>query len=593
MSERQATPRGGAAGEQAQTWLGAASWRLAAAALALACAAAALRAAEVAAQETRATSVVTTLGAPMFDDGRQVAAERRGGGAEHVAAFAAPLDGDGAPPSPTAAALRGVGAGRIEDPLPIQPQSGVVGFALIDIETGRLLTGRTLDQGLLPASVAKAPTAFYALDALGADHRFSTRVVATGPIENGVIQGALVLVGGGDPTFDSRDLIRLADAVEAAGITGATEGLGYDLGPAPEIAAIDPEQPQQAHYNPGVSGLNLNENRFLFQWTPQRGGPAELAAYVDGRLTPAGRITIAETEAPGGPAYRHRMIWTRAAPTSPAYALEAWSVRAAFRRQGRRWLPVRRPGGHAAEAFRALLEERGFEANFVAPRSAPADAREIARHESPPLIDITRRMLDRSTNITAEALGLAASTARGRDFRSMNGRVCLGASARDMNAWLNARYELDGETAEPAAFANHSGLSLESRVSARTMAVILARIARDEAGFETFFNTMPIYPHSTQAGRVEVRAKTGTVYFGRGLAGYMTCSNGRRLAFAYFNSDFDERARFDAGRARLHYNSTPGARRWLSRARVLERRLLADWTAAYCAAPEPAPVAMQ
>jgi D-alanyl-D-alanine carboxypeptidase/D-alanyl-D-alanine-endopeptidase (penicillin-binding protein 4) len=53
---------------------------------------------------------------------------------------------------------------------------------------------------LPPASVAKALTSLYALDTLGADHRFQTRVMATGSVIGGVLKGDLILVGGGDHT---------------------------------------------------------------------------------------------------------------------------------------------------------------------------------------------------------------------------------------------------------------------------------------------------------------------------------------------------------------------------------------------------------
>ena len=54
------------------------------------------------------------------------------------------------------------------------------------------------DVALPPASVTKAVTALYALDALGGAFRFITRLFATGPIEAGILRGDLILAGGGE-----------------------------------------------------------------------------------------------------------------------------------------------------------------------------------------------------------------------------------------------------------------------------------------------------------------------------------------------------------------------------------------------------------
>lgn len=74
---------------------------------------------------------------------------------------------------------------------------GEVGFAVADADTGTLLEVREPQRGLPPASVVKALTAAYALEHLGAAHRFETHLVATGPIQNGILTGDLVLAGGG------------------------------------------------------------------------------------------------------------------------------------------------------------------------------------------------------------------------------------------------------------------------------------------------------------------------------------------------------------------------------------------------------------
>lgn len=64
---------------------------------------------------------------------------------------------------------------------------GRVGYAVIDMTTGNVLEEGGGADGFPPASVTKAITALYALDALGPTYRFRTRLVATGPVKDGVI----------------------------------------------------------------------------------------------------------------------------------------------------------------------------------------------------------------------------------------------------------------------------------------------------------------------------------------------------------------------------------------------------------------------
>src|SRR5690606_35650870 len=57
---------------------------------------------------------------------------------------------------------------------------------------------------LAPASNNKLVTTAAALTLLGPDHIFKTKFYRTGPIKDGVLQGDLVIFGGGDPTISGR-----------------------------------------------------------------------------------------------------------------------------------------------------------------------------------------------------------------------------------------------------------------------------------------------------------------------------------------------------------------------------------------------------
>jgi len=99
---------------------------------------------------------------------------------------------------------------------------------------GRVVVSKSADKELTPASNMKIATAAVALEVLPPTTRFVTKVV--GNVKDGVVEGDVVLVGGGDPLLVSREYLPteknpttsptyiddLADAVKAAGVTTIT-----------------------------------------------------------------------------------------------------------------------------------------------------------------------------------------------------------------------------------------------------------------------------------------------------------------------------------------------------------------------------------
>lgn len=76
-------------------------------------------------------------------------------------------------------------------------------------------------QGTTPlpaASVTKVATTLAALQTFGPQHRFVTKIGATGPIENGVLKGDLVVEGGKDPLFIWEEAVAVGNALNKLGI---------------------------------------------------------------------------------------------------------------------------------------------------------------------------------------------------------------------------------------------------------------------------------------------------------------------------------------------------------------------------------------
>lgn len=77
-----------------------------------------------------------------------------------------------------------------------------------------------------PASVVKLATSTAALEALGSDHRFVTEFRTEGELSSsGVLEGDLILLSGGDPSFSIQDARNAGDAIRQLGIRRIAGGL--------------------------------------------------------------------------------------------------------------------------------------------------------------------------------------------------------------------------------------------------------------------------------------------------------------------------------------------------------------------------------
>lgn len=94
--------------------------------------------------------------------------------------------------------------------------------ASVWIEGQGFVIEQSAREELVPASTQKIFVAASALSVLGPAHKLSTRVIRTGDVVDGYLQGDLALVGGGDPSFSKADLENLARAVASSGIRGIT-----------------------------------------------------------------------------------------------------------------------------------------------------------------------------------------------------------------------------------------------------------------------------------------------------------------------------------------------------------------------------------
>lgn len=94
------------------------------------------------------------------------------------------------------------------------------------LQTGQQVLAEHQATVPLPAaSLTKVATTLAALTTWGPNHQFETVFSTTGPIENGVVQGDLIVQGGGDPFFVWEEAISVGNALNQAGIREVTGNL--------------------------------------------------------------------------------------------------------------------------------------------------------------------------------------------------------------------------------------------------------------------------------------------------------------------------------------------------------------------------------
>lgn len=342
------------------------------------------------------------------------------------------------------------------------------------------------DRAVIPASTEKIVVAAVALERLGVDRVFSTRVISQAAPVDGVVDGDLVLLGGGDPllssdwyptsglerrpVFNPTSLDTLADRVRAAGVTQ-------------------------------VNGAVLGDG----------------SRYDDEFFAPGWGNGVAGLEA------------------GPYDALMANDARVLGEEQR-----GNNPNSAAAREFTRLLSERGItvagDAGVGLAAELADEPFEVAVIESVPLTGIVEEMLTNSDNNTAELLvkeiGLDA-TGGGEGTREAG----LAAMTEQLRDW--------GVDITNIVLSDGSGLSLDNRLTCDAIVAVLQRsgptdtigaalpVAAQTGTLSDIFTEHPV------AGRL--LGKTGTLNnppFNqdppavKALAGYLPVEGGGAVEYA-------------------------------------------------------------
>lgn len=438
------------------------------------------------------------------------------------------------------------------------------GLEFYDIASGKVLASHNGDRLFVPGSTTKVVTMATAIETLGADHRFRTRVYRTGPVQGGVLQGDLVLVAAGDPNLSGRarpdgtlafmdqdhsyggpplptdplaTLRAMAQQVRAKGITRVTGQVIVD-------ASLFREGSRELGTRIVMSPMVVNDNVVDLVVTPAARAGEAATVTVSPRtsyLTVQANITTADS----GSAPQLRtvedstnkdarvLVMTGRIPVGPAMN-PRWAV------------PV--PSRFGEITFAEVLHEAGVAAiPRLASRSVDpaalaaryADSLLVAEHVSLPLLQEARVLLKTSQNLHASNFPLLLGALRGGEPGGTTGFDV----ARE---WLTREgLSLDGAV-------QGDGAGGDAYFSPRFMTRLLARVWGKPWAAD-FKAAMPILGTDGTLARIQVNspaagkvfAKTGTygsydplnrrqLIHGKGLAGYFTTKSGREVAFALY-----------------------------------------------------------
>lgn len=403
----------------------------------------------------------------------------------------------------------------------------------------------SLDAGhlMVPASNQKVLTAAAAAERLGWEYRFTTRVLATGPVTDGSLDGNLVIVGNGDPTINPRhpDRWRAFDdwaaAIRAKGILrilgdvigddNAFAEPGWGLGWSWDDLAFG--------YGAAVGALQYNENQVEVVVGPS------ITAGASAILTtqPFGSGIFVEnsvvTSSPGSETKIdvQRIAGTTFLDVRGQIALDAKPVALLA--------AVENPTRMYLNAFREALGRHGIEiaGQMVDVDQLPEplsfdEAVELIIDQSPPLSEVIDVAMKWSRNGYAETL-LYALSPPGEPATSDRGLTVLRETLTALGVPAESYLPRDG-----------SGLSRYDLLSADSLLKVLTSIWMHPTHAVPFRSTLPQAGVSgTLANRMRgtaaearVWAKTGSMSNIRTISGYVMTREEEPLVFAFLVNNF-------------------------------------------------------
>jgi D-alanyl-D-alanine carboxypeptidase/D-alanyl-D-alanine-endopeptidase (penicillin-binding protein 4) len=429
------------------------------------------------------------------------------------------------------------------------------------------LTGETLyalnpQRMMVPASNQKLLTMAAAARVLGWNYRYTTRVIATGPLKpDGTLDGDLIVVGSGDPTINPRHPDRwgaLDDWAAQIASRGVRVIGGHLIGD--DNAFAEPGwgsgwswDDLAADYGSPIGALQYNENEVELLVGPgmTAGAPAIVssAPLGHGLLVDNQVSTVAE----GQPT---RVTVDRVPGT---IFLNVRGQVAIGAKPVRRVVAVDNPTTLFVNAFREALSRKGIfvagsatDIDLLSPAPEMRGAATWVTDQSPPLYEIVDPLQKWSRNGYAETLLWTMSAA--------------GAPASEAAGLVAMQTALTGLGVDPSLYRafDGSGLSRYDMVSPEALVRMLTTVWNDPAMIGPFRASLPVAgvsgsladQMSGTPAEGRVWAKTGSMFNIRSISGYVLTADNEPLVFSFLANNYivpsaQIEAMYDAALAKL------------------------------------------
>ena len=454
----------------------------------------------------------------------------------------------------------------------------IFGVEFYDLDANAVVYEHNSDRFFVPGSTTKLVTMGTALQLLGADYRFHTRIYRTGEVTaDGTLRGDLVLVASGDPNLSGR--IREGDTLAFENVDhsyGGPDSHGLDGDPLAVVrklavavgargikrvdgrVVVDASLYEEGDRDGGtrfvISPIMINDNAVdVVVRSGAEGGPAVLeitpatsyVTFVNNVVTgPKGeaRIRVASDVAAGDGSHTVTLSGTIPAGGKP--------VMSAYR--------VPEPARYAEFVLSEALHERGISA---APRRAEdkrdlaalgklySDQNLVAEHVSPPLSEEVKVTLKVSQNLHASATPFLLG-------------AVVAHKGTDEAGFAEMKKFLATTGADVSGASQGDGAGADAHFTPSFMVGYLAYLSKQSTA-QIFHDALPVLGKDGTLWNIQggspaaghVFAKTGTYMLGdllhgqmmvtgKGLAGYMTTASGRRLVFAIYVNNVEVK---DAG----------------------------------------------
>ncbi len=415
----------------------------------------------------------------------------------------------------------------VKDPA-LRPAS--VGIYIADAETGEIVASANEWQAHIPASTVKLITSATALRLLGPSFVPYTQVDVTGKVDSyGVLQGDLVIRGGGDPTlgsaYGSRVQTDFAQAITRALQTKGVRQIagkiqidnsffeGYSLSPKAMLEDVT------WAYGTSCHALNYRDNRLTVkaQAVGERYKVTEISPIgvweVSADLVKGEKEDIA-VERKGtqwhivGTIPRERERYTLELAVDSPEEMLVHDLAQQFTQAG---ITVREGGGFVSSTMRETLLQY------------PGDS----------LGDVVKSLNYRSDNLYAESV-----------LRLLPPEDNTPRSAEAGLHTIRHYWQGSGVDSLALFLYDGSGLARSNKVSAEYLGKILIAMAQDSAVGETFVHSLPL---AGKEGSVkyfmrnhrlpgELRLKSGSMSDVQAYAGYYTTTHNRYAVVVMVNN---------------------------------------------------------